>query len=185
MINQRHINILSAQFLCLCLLVSLCGAADRDITPTPEDVVQKFCQLDAKGSRLSSETFSNVVDLITWPEEGGDEMVVIDSFTVGKAIYKDGKASVPVYYNNIGSTDFTDFSPPKPTWPNPYVYQLVIKNGQWRIDEPVSSPHVDWKAAISYIQNLQKAEPDRKAPLKKIIQKIEKARTDLQRRKKS
>lgn len=173
------------QFICLFIFVSLCVAADRNTTVAPEAIVQKFCELDAKGTRLSSETFNNIVDLITWPEEGGDEMIVIESFTVGKATYKNGKASVPVYYVNIGSTDFMDFSTPKTTWANPYVYQLLLKNGHWKIDEPISSPHVDWKTAITYIQNLQKSEPDRKAPLQKIIQKIEKTRTELQTKKKS
>ncbi len=183
MINRRHY--LSVQFICLFLFVSLCVAADRNSTVTPEAIVHKFCELDAKGTRLSSETFNNIADLITWPEEGGDEMIIINGFTVGKATYKDNKAIVPVHYNNLGSTDFFDFSPPKRSWANPYVYKLILKNGHWKIDEPVSAPHVDWKTAITYIKNLQKAEPDRKAYLNKIVQKIHKARKQIETEKKS
>lgn len=185
MINKRHKNYLLAQFIFRFLFVSLCGAADQNSTTTPEAVVQKFCELDAKGTRLSSETFNNIADLITWPEEGGDEMIIIDGFTVGKATYKDNKAIVPVHYNNIGSTDFLNFSPPQRSWADPYVYKLIFINGHWKIDEPISAPHVDQKTAITYIQNLQKAEPDRKASLNKIIQKIDKGRKQIKTKKKS
>jgi hypothetical protein len=186
MINKSYINTLSLQLIVLCLFLTVCGAENTKNYPlTPEAVVQKFCELDAKGDRLSADTMNNISHLVAWTDEGGEVMFVIDSFTVGKAAIKDGKATVPVHYTNLGSTDFIDFSMPSPKWVNPYVYQLVLKNGKWKMDAPVSAPHVDWKTAITYLRRLQKREPARQASLENIIRKIDKARKQLHKNKQS
>jgi hypothetical protein len=186
MINKLHINILSAKLVILFLFVTVCGAADGKIYPlTPEAVVQKFCELDAKGNRLTTETMDNIADLITWTEKAGEVIIVIDSFIVGKAAVKDGKATVPVEYTNLGSTDFIDFSMPSPSWVNLYVYQLVLKNEVWKIDTPISAPHVYSKVAITYLRRLQKDEPSRRTVLERIIRSIENARKQINMKKKS
>jgi hypothetical protein len=61
----------------------------------------------------------------------------------------------------------------------------VLTNGQWKIDAPISSPHVDWKTAINYIRKLQKNEPSRSAELESIIRNIEKARKQIHKKAKA
>lgn len=169
-------------FLCL-LFATVCSGEDRNnYPPTPEAVVQKFCQLDAKGKRLSSDTMKDITDLVTWPENGGEVMVVINSFTVGKATVKGSKVTVPVDYINIGSTDTIEFSSPSRNWVNPYTYHLVKKNGMWKIDAPISAPHVHWRTAIAHLRTLQRHEPPRNAALEAIILKIDKARKQLHKK---
>jgi hypothetical protein len=186
MTNKSYINTLLLQLIILCLFLTACGTEDRKNYPqTPEAVVQKFCELDAKGDRLSADTMNNISDLVAWTDVGGEVMFIIDGFAVGKAAIKDSKATVPVHYINLGSTDFIDFSMPSPKWANPYVYQLVLKNGKWKMDAPVSGPHVDWKTAITYLRKLQKREPARQASLENIIRKIDQARKQLHKNKQS
>jgi len=171
----------------LCLLVgsfftitffTASGSTDQGFKypSTPEGVVQRFCQLDAEGKRLRSDTMTDILDLVTWEETGAEVMFVNDSFKVGKATIIGNKASVPVDYRTVGSTDTLEFSGQSPNWVNPYIYKLVRSGGVWKIDAPISAPHVHWKTAIAHLRELQKMEPVRSDQLELIIQKIMKAR---------
>lgn len=163
------------------LVMPVCSSAQPYNHPsTPEDIVQKFCQLDADGMRLRGDTWrQRVLPLVTWTEEAGDMIFIIESFKVSKATVNGDKATVPVDYVTIGSTDFIQFANPSPKWVNTYSYQLVKKNGLWKIDAPISGPHVHWKTTIADLRTLQKNEPSRSAALEAIIQNIDKARKQI------
>lgn len=182
---ERTHEIIMAMFLNLAFFIILLtpvssSAQPGNHPPTPEEVVQKFCQLDADGMRLRGDTWrQNILPLVTWVEEAGGRIFVIDSFKVGKALINGDKATVPVDYATIGSTDFIQFSKPSPKWVNPYPYQLVKIKGAWKIDGPVSAPHVRSKITIDSLQSIQKAEPSRKAALEAIIQQIDTATKQL------
>jgi len=165
----------------LILLTPVYSSAQLDNdSSTPEEVVQKFCQLDADGMRLRGDTWrQSILPLVTWVEEAGDVIFIIDRFKVGKAKVNGDKATVPVDYVTIGSTNFIQFSNPSPKWLNPYPYQLVKKKGVWKIDGPISAPHVHFKIAIDSLRTLQKAESARKAALEAIIQQINNAKKQL------
>jgi hypothetical protein len=186
--KRSHKNIM-AIFLnltvLLILLMPVCSSAEQYDHPlTPEEVVQKFCQLDADGMRLSGDTWrQRILPLVTWTEEAGGMIFVIDSYKVGKAKVNGDKATVPVDYVTIGSTDYIQFSNPSPKWVNPYSYHLVKKNGAWKIDGPLSAPHVHLKITIDSLRRLQKEEPSRKSALEAIIQKINVARKQLNKNK--
>lgn len=174
---------LNLTFLLILLMPVYSSAQENNHPSTPEEVVQKFCQLDADGMRLRGDTWrKSVLPLVTQVEEAGDMIFVIESFKVGKATLNGDKATVPVDYVTIGSTDFIQFSNPSPKWVNPYPYQLVKKNGVWKIDGPISAPHVHSKTTIDSLRTLQKEEPSRKTALEAIIQKIDIAKKQLHKK---
>lgn len=164
---------------------SECKADGKNMYPaTPEDVVRKFCQLDAEGMWLQGDTMLEVEKLVTWYDAGAEVMYIIDSFKVGKATIYGDKASVPVDYKTIGSTDSFEFSEPSPKWKNPYTYELIKKGGIWKIDSPISAPHVHWKTAIVYLKPHPKDEPARITQLESIINKIFRASKEVNKTKK-
>jgi hypothetical protein len=150
------------------------GVQDMSSQSSPKDVVEKFCKLDAAGSRLSSDTrkTTNIESLLAWGEEGGyDEMIVIKNFKVNKAVITDSVATVTVEYNVLGSTDIFKFS--KETNRHSKIeFKLLKQNAHWKIKEPVIAPHVHWKTAINHMRLLQKDEPVRKEQLESVIKKI-------------
>ncbi|MBM2839039.1 MAG: hypothetical protein HW415_1664, partial [Deltaproteobacteria bacterium] len=89
------------------------------------------------------------------------------------------KASIPVDYKTIGSTDSFEFSEPSPKWINPYTYELIKKDGIWKIDSPISAPHVHWKTAIVYLKPHIKDEHSRSQQLELIINNILRASEKL------
>lgn len=143
---------------------------------TPEEVVRKFCQLDAEGKRLSGDTMSDILGLVTWIETGAEVIFVISGFEVGKAIIADSMAKVPVEYHRLGSTDGIEFSEIPRKKITSYIYKLVKQNNMWKIQEPVSAPHVYWETAIAHLKGIQHREPARKEQLELIIQKIMKVK---------
>lgn len=59
------------------------GKMPRNPLSTPEETVKAFCDLDARGERLSSATWSKVLPYIGWSEEAGwDRVVVIEGYRV-------------------------------------------------------------------------------------------------------
>lgn len=149
---------------------------------TPEGVVRKFCQLDAEGYRLGSDTWTKVSPLVTWTEEAGDMIFVIGGFKVSKATILDSTAEVIVEYEVLGSTNFIEFSE-APKQKSKVTFKIVKQIGRWKIQEPITAPHVDWKTAIAHLKDLQRT-PERKEQLELIIQKIMKAREKIKKNKK-
>jgi hypothetical protein len=181
--SPHYIHKRNEGFLLLILVFSLLlplgiGAAGQKskYPSTPEGVVQQFCQLDAEGKRLSGDTLAEITKFVAWEEIGGEVIFIIDSFNVGKATIDGNKASVPVDYRIIGSTDSIQFLEPSPKRMNPYIYKLIRSNGVWKIDAPLSAPHVHWKTAIAHLRLLQKDESPRSKQLESIINEICKAR---------
>lgn len=161
-------------FAMLSFPINSIGGSGSMYPITPEGVVQKFCELDADGKRISGDTMSDILGLVNWRETGADRIAVIRDFKVGKAIITDSKAEVAVEYDVIGTTDAMEFQVITRKKIVPYKYKL-LKNGRWKIDEPISLPHVHWKIAIEHLKGILKSEPDRKEELEAIINKINKA----------
>lgn len=162
--------------LVFCFTISEKGLAEqsRGYAESPEKVVEKFCQMDSEGYRLSHETWNKISPLVAWTEEAGDVFSVISNFKVGKAIIGNSTAMVPVEYNTLGSTNTIDFTEDSKKI-RKITFVIKKQNGIWKIQEPVTAPHVNWKVAIEYIMKIKKAEPAREKALNLIIQKIKKA----------
>ena len=112
--------------------INTCMAGD-----TPSEVVRKFCQFDFEGARLSSKTYSDIVPLISYPEEPGwDTVISITGYTIKKEKIFGNNAEVIVEYNIDQSW------PAGVTIPNIEVIKLAQYDGAWRIKEYVMYPRV-------------------------------------------
>lgn len=147
----------------------------RKYPSSPVRVVQELCELDAQGKRLRGEIWQQyIAPLVTWQEEAGDMIFIVSDYKIGKAKILDSRAKVPVEYSCLGSTDFISFSMAEKQTKT-ITYELIKQKGAWKIERPITAPHVLWKETITFLRALQKDEPQRKKQLDNIIQKIEKA----------
>ncbi len=138
---------------------------------SPEDIVRRYCSLDASGARLSSAAFKDISPLITWSEEPGwDASTVITGFKISDAAIRGDEARVTVQYHKLGE-DSGGFRKEKGI--EEVVFVLVRKEKGWQIREPLIHPHVDKAAMIQYYRGLQKDSPARRQELEGIIKKIE------------
>jgi len=161
-------------------LLTLLGIAWANAM-SPEEVVQKFCHLDAEGKRLSGDTWIEIAKFTTLVEDSGEMMVIIEGFKVDNATISDNTATVSVDYQLIGSTDTIEFTKPSKKWANPYIYRLVKQDSVWKIDAPISAPHVYWEIVVSHLKELQKREPVRREQLESIINQIINERSKLKK----
>lgn len=134
---------------------------------TPSSIVQKFCELDAKGVRLNSDSRGEIDPLLDWGEEGGyDTMSVINDFKVKQTSITDSEATVTVEYDLLGSTDYFVFA--KDIRKYVVNYKLKKQNGVWKIKDPISAPQVNWKVAIAHLKRISKSDPFSKSETVKL-----------------
>ncbi|MEK6743669.1 MAG: hypothetical protein AABZ15_08665 [Nitrospirota bacterium] len=152
---------------CLVLIMAavmvLSGCSKDPATPqntlaTPEETVKAYCDLDAKGARLTSATWSKVLPYISWSEEAGfDRAVVISGFSIGKVQKKgDAESAVTVEYQVLGAVS-GDYVSGKKT---ESVRFKVVKTGRgWKISEPdFMPPHVLAKEMAKHLEGTKKNE---------------------------
>jgi len=134
------------------------GGLPKNPLATPEETVKAYCDLDAKGVRLTSTTWSKVLPYISWTEEAGfDRAVVISGFTVQKARMNSEKAAtVAVEYQVLG------------TLAGEYVasrrsetvrFTVAMTDRGWRISSPdFMPPHVSDTAMVKHLEGTKRLE---------------------------
>ena len=158
---------MSNKLYCLMLVVIavmvLPGCSKDSGTPlntlaTPEETVKAYCDLDAKGVRLASTTWSKVLPFISWSEEAGfDRAVVISGFSIGNVQKKgDKESTVTVEYQVLGVVSGDYVSGKK----SESVRFKVVKTGRgWKINEPdFMPPHVLAKDMVKHLEGTKKSE---------------------------
>lgn len=80
----------------LLLLFPLASSAET----SPRKTVEKFCQLDFNGARLSSSTYQDLIPLISYEAEPGwDMLLAVSGYKVVSQEIQDDSAKVLVEYN--------------------------------------------------------------------------------------
>lgn len=106
---------------------------------TPSQVVERFCQFDSEGFRLSTEGYSKFKGLVSYPEEPGwDTAIAIGKYKILNEKIEKNFAEVEVFYEIMGS------------WPgeieNIQKYKKgkfrLKKNNNWKISEYLAYPRV-------------------------------------------
>jgi len=141
---------------------------------TPDSVVKKYYQADLDGARLSAEGYRKIKPLILWEHEPGWDLVFV---TKGARIDKTGQLRtgeiyVTVFYEVLGiltgdellEIEFTQV----------VTFNLIKKNGQWKIKQPVIFPHVSQLALSKHMEDVLKENQDKKreARLNLIIKRL-------------
>ena len=141
---------------------------------SPEAVVETFCQLDAGGQRIKSGGWVKIRPLVAWPDEPGwDNAIIISHYSIAKANTVDNKSIVTVKYFVLGSTDTIEYV--KSSKVETIKFELSLKNNRWKIIRPQIPPHVNKKAIIEHLLEIQSAEKERKDQLEMLIEQIKRS----------
>ncbi len=126
---------------------------------SPREVVQRFCELDFDGARLSSDTYGRIKTLVTWRKQTDmDPVYVISTFTVGDPVMVGDVVEVPVHYDIVrrmsvpwkpAADDVTD--------PSSVTFRLVRKGEGWVIDSPMLTPRSSAEALARVIRSWPQA----------------------------
>jgi hypothetical protein len=130
----------------------------KNTLATPEETVKTYCELDANGVRLTSQTWQKVLPYIAWSEEAGfDRAVVISGFTIGAVQKKNEKdATVTVEYQVLGAVS-ADYTAGRKT--ENIRFKVTKTDRGWKITEPdFMPPHVLAKAMAKHLEGTKKIE---------------------------
>ena len=143
----------------LAVLPACKGAGQQKNTlATPEETVKAYCDLDAKGVRLTSTTWKQVLPYIDWSEEAGyDRAVVIGGFRIANVNKRsDSSSSVQVEYQVLGTVT-TGYAPLRKT----ENVTFIVNKGDlgWKISSPDTlPPHVGQDAMVAHLKETKKIE---------------------------
>jgi hypothetical protein len=134
------------------------GKAPRNSLATAEETVKAYCDLDANGTRLTSETWSKVLPYIAWTEEAGwDRTIVISGYTIANTQKQSETAStITVVYQVLGVVS-GDYAQAKKTENVPFKVTKT-KDG-WKITSPdFMPPHVLLKPMVKHLEGTKNLE---------------------------
>jgi hypothetical protein len=149
-------------------------------TATPQDVLNKFLKLDFDGARLDSDGFKQVFPLTDWPDAPGyDSSIIVRSYKVEPAQVRGSSARIVVNYEVVGmiagNTMWEAYAgnPSSETFKDQVklTYELVLKNGRWKVHEPNEVPHISIDVALKNEEALL-ADKSRDADEHKAYQQI-------------
>jgi hypothetical protein len=138
------------------------GKVPRNTLATPEETVTAYCNLDAGGTRLTSETWSKVLPFIAWTEEAGwDRTIVIEGFRISNAQKQSETAStISVEYQVLGVVS-GDYAQTRKTETVPFTVKKT-RDG-WKITSPdFMPPHVLLKPMVKHLEGTKNLELARK-----------------------
>jgi hypothetical protein len=131
--------------------------------PIPEAVVKAFCDLDAKGKRISRSMLEQdkmfYQSLIQWSEEPvWNGAVIISGYRLGAIKKSQDSAEIAVNYHVQGhySPDVIDIFEKR----EKITYQLVRTETGWKITAPINEPHVFPKTLVVKLEKNARSEND-------------------------
>jgi len=134
------------------------GKVPKNTLATPEETVKAYCDLDAKGTRLTSETWSRVLPYIAWSEEAGwDRTIVISGYKIANAKKQSDSAStITIEYQVLGVVS-GDYAQGRRTESIPFKVKKT-KEG-WKITSPdFMPPHVLLEPMVKHLEGTKNLE---------------------------
>ncbi|MDH4162406.1 MAG: hypothetical protein OEW15_06915 [Nitrospirota bacterium] len=140
-----------------------CTTGQKDRVPkntlaTAQETVRAFCDLDADGVRLKSETWSRILPYIAWTEEAGwDRTAVIEGYRIVKSDNTSEKLELVTVEYQIAGNLSQDYMPAKQM---ETVIFTVQKTGDgWKIKDPdFMPPHVLMQPVIRHLRETRRLE---------------------------
>lgn len=155
-------------------------------TSTPQDVLNKFLKLDFDGARLDSEGFKKVFPLTDWPDAPGyDSSIIVRSYKAEPPQIRGNAAKVVVTYDVVGMIAGNTMWEPYKGDPSSesfkdqvkISYELVLKNGRWKVHEPNEAPHISLDLALKNEEALladQSRDPEEHKAYQQIVDALKK-----------
>ena len=134
------------------------GKVPRNTLATAEETVKAYCDLDGKGTRLTSDTWSKVLPYIAWTEEAGwDRTIVIADYRITKTQKQsESAATVSVEYQVMGVLS-GDYTPSRRT--ETIKFQVKKTSDGWKITDPdFMPPHVLLKPMVKHLEGTKNLE---------------------------
>ncbi len=127
---------------------------------TPTEVVRLYCDFDLKTGRISTANFAKLPPLVTWEAEPGwDTVTVVSSFKVLAAKQSQDRAMVTVKWGVLGHAEGENVT--KDQKSEVIDYQLIRVKGLWKIEAPVTPPHVSLPTLREFVLSQFQREPKR------------------------
>ena len=161
-------RLLSARFLVLAIISMCVVSIARGQASTPTAVLNNFLKLDFDGARLDSDGFKKVFPLTDWKDAPGyDSSVIVRGYKVGPPSVRGGTATIVVTYDVVGfiggNTMWEAYNEKAPTETFKdqvrVPYELVTKNGRWRVHGPDVGPHISVDVALKNEEALLSGSP--------------------------
>jgi hypothetical protein len=153
--------------LLFCILALTAPAFAGSYPGSPAAVVAAYVEADGAGMALDSTTAGQVLKYTTWEDAPGwDSFAVIKSYDIGEVGYDESKASVQITYHLLGQLAGSAFTAKKTE--ESVSFELQKVKGQWKIEKPQLSPHLEADSAITFLKTIASDDPSAKASLKKI-----------------
>jgi hypothetical protein len=147
---------------------------------TPQLVLDKFVKLDFEGARLDSDGFKKVFPLTDWKDAPGyDSAIIVRGYKAGPPQVQGGKAKIVVTYDVLGMIAGNTMWEPYAGNPSSesfkdqvkISYELILKNGNWKVHAPNELPHISIDVALKNEEQLL-ADKSRDADEHKAYQQI-------------
>lgn len=166
----RTICLLS--FLMLFIIMSSVNYADESAMY----VVEKYCQLDFYGAKLSNKSFGKVRKLMAWEKDqqgaGWDGCDIISGYEIINTAVSGNKASVTVDYKVLGSLRGIEFE--KKSYADKVDFEVVKVDNSWKIKRDFY-PRISLNVAIAHLDKLLKRSLKSEARNNKRITKLQSA----------
>lgn len=156
-------GLLAIRFVILVLFSMCIVPAALSQASNPQTVLNNFLKLDFEGARLDSDGFKKVFPLTDWKDAPGyDSSVIVRGYKVGQPSVRGGKATVEVTYDVVGfiggNTVWEAYNEKAPTDTFKDLvrvqYELVTKNGAWKVHGPDVGPHISVEVALKNEESL-------------------------------
>ena len=120
-------------------------------------VVDKYCQLDFDGARVSANDYEKIRSLMSWEEDqvepGWDCAKIISGYRIISEKIDIDEAVVTVKFNVLADL-CSDFIIYKKNYSDVVNVKLTKLNNTWKIKEYIVFPRISTNTAIKHLQNL-------------------------------
>jgi hypothetical protein len=146
----------------------------------PQGVLDRFLKLDFLGARLDSDGFKKVLPLTDWNDAPGyDSSIIVRGYKAAEAEARGDKATIVVTYDVVGmiagNTMWEAYAanPSSDSFKDQVKisYELILKNGKWKVHGPNELPHISLDLALKNEEALL-ADKSRDADEHKAYQQI-------------
>jgi hypothetical protein len=155
-------------FIACCLLAftATASAQTASVMKDPTEMLKKYLSLDAHGARLQPLSWESQKPYISWSDEPAwGHVVVITGYTVPMEV-KDWEVRanldvvIPVDFNVVGLIYWEQAAFLEEPKVERVAFHIKAINGQWRIVEPMTPPHVDQKRMVNFVRQSLLTETD-------------------------
>jgi len=155
-------------------------------TSSPQVVLDKFLKLDFDGARLDSNGMKRVFPLTDWKDMPGyDSSIIVRSYKAEPPQIRGAAAKIVVTYDVVGMIAGNTMWEPYADNPSSETfkdqvkisYELILKNGSWKVHGPDEVPHISIDVALKNEEELladKSRDPDEHKAYQKIVDALRK-----------